>query len=157
MSHLAVAGCAIENVDLDLFKKTLAVVAEKFGGKIGDSVDGYDEGKNVKTWGGKKILASIRTKNLPQGIGFVLEKGKLTFVCDKLCDAETVTHLNRGDSRWGPLEKKSAKEFGDLKDAIEKTYILLGVAESLEEMGSDNITSSENSDNGDYLIQGEFA
>ena len=80
MSHIAQYSASLKGVDRDLLKKALDVIAKKFHGKIGSTVYSMYE-KDVSEWDGKKILASIKTKELPDGLGLALDKNNnLTFV-----------------------------------------------------------------------------
>ncbi len=156
MSHIAACECTLGKIDMGVFQEAIALVAKAMGGRVGDGIDSYDEGKNVKTWAGKKIIASIRTKDLPQGIGFILEKtGKISYVTDKLYEAETVTGLNRSDARFNPLMKKSEKGFSALQSGIEEVYTLLAVQGALKALGYE--ISDVRKDEGMTIVQGELA
>ncbi|MBI3633718.1 MAG: hypothetical protein HY226_05520, partial [Candidatus Vogelbacteria bacterium] len=91
MSHIAEYKCALAGVNLNLLKMALDAVASQLeGGRVSDTVDSYSYTKNLKEWEGKEVFASIRSKNLPQGVGIHIDaKGKIKFLVNVNYLAET--------------------------------------------------------------------
>lgn len=152
MSHIAEYGCSLTKVDPELLKKAMELVARNRGGKVTATVDSVDERDNVSQWHGKKIFSAIRTKDLPQGVGIILDNnGKPTYAYDKLYVAEKTTNFVR-NATFHKLAKQSEDEMNAIKAEVEKTYKTLAVAVALNKMGY-----SVNTQSGDRatLITGE--
>ncbi len=133
MSHAAsYASGFMSGVDREMLKLAIdCVVALELEGHRAvceSSIRSYDEGV-VRKWNGHPLFAAIRTDDLPQGLGvYFRDDGVPEFVVDKLWEAETVTHLNRLDRRFAPLEKRSAEAFNRLTEEIQAQYMQLAVA-----------------------------
>lgn len=115
MSHIATYAASLVQVNENLLKQVLEIVAKKFGGKVTTSIQDYYK-KNLTQWDGSPILAGIQTPSVKRGIGITMKKenGTLQFV---------------GDS-YGCESK-----FSELRAEIELTYKKLALAKVLRESG----------------------
>ncbi len=144
MSHIAEYQCSLNKVDPELLKKAMEMVAKNRDGKVTATVDSVDERDNVAEWHGKKIFGAIRTKDLPQGVGIILDKnGKPTYAYDKLYVAEKTTNFVR-NSTFHKLAKQSEDEMHAIQAAVERTYKTLAIGVALKKMGCDvSVQSSD--------------
>ena len=115
MSHIATYTASLGQVNQDLLKQALEIVAQKLGGQVTDSIQDY-YGKNIRDWDGSAILHGIKTPNVKRGIGVSMKNGILQFV---------------GDG-YGYESK-----FRELRSEIELTYKKLALAKALKESGYD--------------------
>jgi len=113
MSHIATYAASLGQVNENLLKQALEIVAKKFGGQVVDSIKDY-YGKNLTSWDGSPITAGIQTPSVKRGIGITMKNGILQFVGD-----------NYG------CENK----FSELRKEIELTYKKLALAKALKESG----------------------
>lgn len=113
MSHIATYAASLGQVNENLLKQALEIVAQKFGGKVTTSVQDY-YGQNLTQWNGSPVLAGIQTPSVKRGIGITMKNGTLQFV---------------GDS-YGCESK-----FSELRAEIELTYKKLALAKALRESG----------------------
>jgi len=83
MSHVEKCKATLGIVNKSLLEATLKVVSESFGVVLSQSIDSKYRGKNLTSFDGNTFLASIRTKNCPEGVGIMLtSKGELEFAHD---------------------------------------------------------------------------
>lgn len=143
MSHIAEYTTVLTEVDIELFKKAMEIVAETLDGNISDTIDSYDEGYNLTSWRNNDIEMSIRTPNLPQGVGACFEKGKLVFLCDILQIAEKTTSLV-GNELFHSLESESRKDFKAIQERITNLYTTLALGKVLAERGYKTDVTSVN-------------
>src|SRR3989338_6820155 len=113
MSHIATYAASLGQVNHDLLKQALEIVAKKLGGKVTSSIEDY-YGKTLTEWNGSPIIAGIQTPSVNRGIGVTMKNGTVQFV---------------GDS-YGCESK-----FRELRSEIEVTYKKLALAKALKECG----------------------
>ena len=113
MSHIAVYRTTLGDVNIDILKKALEVLAlEETNLEIRDYVEDW-YGKKHTSWGGNKIIGAIFSKELQKGVGVSIDKqGHLIFV---------------SHDRGPALER--------VKTGIEQTYKLIVLITALQKMG----------------------
>ncbi len=132
MSHIAKYTTDLVGIDTDLCRKAMEVLAKKFGGEVSTTVDASHEGLNMSSWKGRKIVAAVRTRNLPSGLGVIREAdGKPSLVAD-------------------PYGR--AREVDLLKAEFLKTYRTLAIAVAMKGLGYDVLASASG---GTTVIKGE--
>lgn len=138
MSHVAKYETTIGKngcVNETLLKKAVEIAAKEMGGEVGNSYDGRYEGKNLKAFQGQSIMQSIRTKEMPEGMGVILTKDKkIQFVHD--LDGNTTA-------------------FRKAQVSVEKNYRTLAIAVAVKNMGYNVHTNTHA--NGSVVITGEEA
>ena len=159
MSHIAQYSSQLGAVDKALFLEAMRYVAcqeQNQGSVFGTTVHSYDEGRNVHHWQGQRIAASIRTNDLPQGIGVYFDgHGKPVFIADALWEAETVTGLNRRDRRFAPLEQRSRAAIERLQRAVELGYRSLAIQLVLKANGFSSEVLPSQQVSGGLVIQAQ--
>lgn len=105
------------SVNETLFKKCLEMLAKNVGGQVSTTFSDY-YGKEMSSWNGNKIIAAIKTPQVPRGIGMIVRDGKLEFVGDN----------------YGVTTAYSKLKF-QIESIYETTYRQLGLIQSLSEMG----------------------
>lgn len=134
MSHIAQYQSQLSGVNEEILKMAAKFVAKKMGGKLSDTIDGYDEGKNQYSHNGHRFISTIRTSKLPQGFGITIEHGKLTYFSDQICHAERETNLVR-NARFHELANEGKAEFKEITSQVERTYRILAVTRALNNLG----------------------
>ncbi len=86
MSHVAKYETTIGKngcVNEALLKKAIEFAAKELEGEVSGTFDSRHQGKNLPSFEGKPLLASIRTKDMKEGMGVILTKDKkIQFVHD---------------------------------------------------------------------------
>jgi len=114
----------LTQVNTDILKKALEVIALELGIKVRDYIEDYYGSKHY-TWSGNKIIGSLFTKELTRGIGVTVDKeGKLAFV---------------GNSDG------CKEDFNKMKDKIEFTYKVIALVIAAQESGCE-VTVTQNND-----------
>ena len=134
MSHIAQYQSQLSGVNEEILKAAAKFVAEQIGGKLSDTIDGYDEGNGRHSPDGQKFLVAIRTSKLPQGLAIVVNDGRVKYFCDRICHAERATNLVR-NSKFHELAKEGEAEFKEITSQVEKTYRVLAVTRALNNLG----------------------
>ncbi|MBI2449956.1 MAG: hypothetical protein HYV47_00295 [Candidatus Nealsonbacteria bacterium] len=113
MSHIAVYKTTLGEVNTDILKKTLEILAlEETGIEIRDYIEDY-YGKKHSSWEGNKIIGAIFSRQLQKGVGVSVDKqGHLVFISHEL----------------GPAFEK-------IKARIEHIYKVVALAIALQNMG----------------------
>lgn len=117
MSHNEVNKSRLTSVNETLLKKCLEILAQKLKGKIAPTFSDYS-GNEISEWMGDKIIAAIKTSEVPRGIGIILKGGKLQFI---------------GDG-YGVSSAYNKLKF-QIESTYESTYRQLGAIFVLSEMG----------------------
>lgn len=114
MSHIATYGTQLKGVNLDLLKSAFEAVAAKHEVKLSKSITDY-YGNQVTTWDGSKIVAAIKTDQIPQGVAVVLDaKNNPSFVA---------------------LTDQGRKAVTDLQKEVENAYKALATVIALQQLG----------------------
>jgi hypothetical protein len=130
MSHIEVNRTSLENVDIDLFKLTLDLVAEECHGSSSDTIKDF-YGHDVHQSEGETLVGAVKTTDVERGIGAIIKDGKLQFIGDK----------------WG-----YERAYSQLQKSIENTYTKLAIVKAFKSMGYDTVLQSL--DDGSILIRG---
>jgi hypothetical protein len=117
MSHIGTYSASLGQVNTDLLKQVLDIVAQQVGGTVSDSIKDYN-GNTLKNWDGEPILGAIKTDKVSRGIGLTIKNGTLKFVGD-----------NYG------CENQFSKLKGEIELTYELTYKKLALVRALKEIG----------------------
>lgn len=116
MSHIATYSSVLSTVNIEALKKVLHVIAQEERTEVSDSVRDF-YGNSHTYWNENKVLASLITREITQGIGVAVDdQGNLTFVGD-------------------PYNCTAA--FNKMKARIELTYKKVALISALHQMGYD--------------------
>ncbi len=105
----------IGHVNEELLKEAIKFAAKELGGEVSGTFDARHKGKNLSSFNGKPLLASIRTLDMKEGMGVILTKDKkIQFVHD---DYGNVTALEKA------------------KTSVDRNYKTLAIATAMNKMG----------------------
>lgn len=122
MSHLNRYKAKLDiGIDAELLQKAIAVTAHECDGFVGTTIDSRYQGRNIVKMSGQKFLSTIRTKQVPEGVGVLLSQGQLEYA---------------GDYDGNRSGQKTIQE------ALERNYRALCMAKVLSDMQCHTITSS---------------